>query len=96
VVVLVAYSVINVVIQTFIQPKVVGDTVGLATTVTFLSLAFWAWVLGPLGALLAIPLTLFAKALRVDVDADSRWLRPLISGGAAPLVVEPVVEGETS
>jgi predicted PurR-regulated permease PerM len=96
VVVLVAYSVINVVIQTFIQPKVVGDTVGLATTVTFLSLAFWAWVLGPLGALLAIPLTLFAKALLVDVDADSRWLRPLISGGAAPLVVEPVVEGETS
>lgn len=85
VVVVVAYSLINVVIQTFIQPKVVGDTVGLATTVTFLSLAFWTWVLGPLGALLAIPLSLFAKALLVDVDAESRWLRPLISGGSAPL-----------
>jgi predicted PurR-regulated permease PerM len=83
-VVIVAYSLINVVIQTFIQPKVVGDTVGLATTVTFLSLAFWTFVLGPLGALLAIPLTLFAKALLVDVDAESRWVRPLISGGSTP------------
>ena len=85
-VVIVAYSLINVVIQTFIQPKVVGDTVGLATTVTFLSLAFWTWVLGPLGALLAIPLSLFAKAVLVDVDPESRWLRPLISGGSPPLV----------
>jgi predicted PurR-regulated permease PerM len=95
VVVVLAYSLINVVIQTFIQPKVVGDTVGLATTVTFLSLAFWTWVLGPLGALLAIPLTLFAKALLVDVDADSRWLRPLISGGSTP-PDEPVAEREAS
>ena len=97
VVVIVSYSLINVVIQTFIQPKVVGDTVGLATTVTFLSLAFWTWVLGPLGALLAIPLSLFAKALLVDVDAESRWLRPLISGGATPpdeVVAE--VEAEAS
>jgi predicted PurR-regulated permease PerM len=86
VVVIVSYSLINVVIQTFIQPKVVGDTVGLATTVTFLSLAFWTWVLGPLGALLAIPLSLFVKALLVDVDPESRWLRPLVSGGSAPLV----------
>ncbi len=95
VVVVLAYSLINVVIQTFIQPKVVGDTVGLATTVTFLSLAFWTWVLGPLGALLAIPLTLFAKALLVDVDADSRWLRPLISGGTTP-PEDPVAESEAS
>ena len=63
-----AYSLINFVIQSIIQPKVVGDAVGLSTTVTFLSLVFWAWVLGPLGALLAIPLTLLAKALLIDVD----------------------------
>ena len=50
------YSVINVVIQSIIQPKFVGDSVGLSVTVTFLSLTFWAWTLGGLGALLAIPL----------------------------------------
>jgi AI-2 transport protein TqsA len=81
--VVLAYSVINVVIQTIIQPKFVGDVVGLSTTVTFLATAFWAWVLGPLGALLAIPLTLLTKALLVDVDPGSRWLNLLIGSDAS-------------
>jgi AI-2 transport protein TqsA len=80
--VLIGYSVLNVIIQSVIQPKVVGDAVGLSTSLTFLSLVFWAWVLGALGALLAIPLSLLTKALLVDVDPDSRWLIPLLSGDA--------------
>lgn len=75
------YSVLNFVIQSVIQPKFVGDSVGLSGTLTFLSLIFWAWVLGPLGALLAVPLSLLVKALLVDVDPDSRWLSPLLAGG---------------
>ena len=82
--VIAVYCVLNVVIQTVIQPKVVGDAVGLSTTLSFVSLIFWAWVVGPLGALLAIPLTLFAKALLVDVDPSLRWLRPLISNKDQP------------
>lgn len=82
------YCVLNVVIQSVIQPKVVGDTVGLSTTLSFVSLVFWAWVIGPLGALLAIPLTLLAKALLVDVDPALRWLRPLISNKDEPEPVE--------
>lgn len=78
--VILVYSVINVVIQSVIQPKVVGEAVGLSTTMTFLSLAFWAWVLGPLGALLAVPLSLMAKGLLVDIDPNTRWLSPLLSG----------------
>lgn len=77
--VIAAYCVLNVVIQSVIQPKVVGDAVGLSTTLSFFSLVFWTWVVGPLGALLAIPLTLFAKALLVDADPATRWMRPLIS-----------------
>jgi len=80
VLVIVAYSVINVVIQSLIQPKV-GDAVGLSVTLTFLSLVFWTFVIGPLGALLAVPLSLFVKALLVDADPDSRWLDPLIAPG---------------
>ena len=79
VLVVVAYSVINVVIQSLIQPKFVGDAVGLSVTLTFLSLVFWTFVIGPLGALLAVPLSLFVKALLVDADPDSRWLDPLIA-----------------
>ncbi|MFG1866368.1 AI-2E family transporter [Microbispora bryophytorum] len=78
--VIVAYIAINVVIQSFIQPKFLGDAVGLSTTATFLSLIVWAWVLGPLGALLAIPLSLLVRALLVDSDPDGAWAAALISG----------------
>jgi predicted PurR-regulated permease PerM len=89
--VIVAYSLINFVIQSVIQPKYVGDAVGLSATLTFLSLVFWAWVLGPLGALLAIPLSLLAKALLVDGDPGAHWLRPLLGdvGSTARTVPAP-------
>jgi predicted PurR-regulated permease PerM len=78
--VIAAYIVINVVIQSFIQPKFLGDAVGLSTTMTLLSLIIWAFVLGPLGALLAIPLSLLTRALLVDSDPSAKWAAALISG----------------
>lgn len=78
------YSVLNVVIQSVIQPKVVGDAVGLSTTLTFLSLVFWSWVIGPLGAILAIPLSLLVRSLLVDADPANRWLSPLVANRDAP------------
>jgi len=81
VLVIVLYSVVNFVIQSVIQPKIVGEAVGLSATVSFLSLVFWAWVLGPLGALLAIPLTLLTKGLLIDIDPGTRWIDSLISAG---------------
>ncbi|MCA2211479.1 AI-2E family transporter [Jidongwangia harbinensis] len=79
--VIVLYCLVNFVIQSVIQPKVVGDAVGLSATASFLSLVFWTWVLGPLGALLAIPLSLLAKGLLVDIDPRTRWIDSLISAG---------------
>jgi predicted PurR-regulated permease PerM len=76
--VVVVYSVLNFVVQTLIQPRFVGDSVGLSMTVTFVALLFWGWVLGALGALLAIPLTLLVKALLVDVDPRGHWLDALM------------------
>jgi predicted PurR-regulated permease PerM len=78
--VVIAYCIINVVIQSVIQPKFVGDAVGLSVTLTFVSLIFWAWVIGPLGALLAIPLSLLAKALLLDIDPSTRWIGALVGG----------------
>ena len=78
-VVVIVYSVINFVVQTVIQPRFVGDAVGLSTTLTFLSLVFWGWVFGALGALLAVPLSLFVKALLIDIDPSARWVSPLIA-----------------
>ncbi|WP_239520434.1 AI-2E family transporter [Blastococcus saxobsidens] len=76
--ILVVYSLLNFVVQTLIQPRFVGDSVGLSMTVTFIALLFWSWVLGALGALLAIPLTLLVKALLVDVDPRGHWLDALL------------------
>jgi AI-2 transport protein TqsA len=76
--VIAVYSVLNFVVQTLIQPRFVGDSVGLSMTVTFVALLFWGWVLGALGALLAIPLTLLVKALLVDVDPRGHWLDVLL------------------
>ncbi|TVT40957.1 AI-2E family transporter [Amycolatopsis rhizosphaerae] len=72
------YSVLNLVIQSLIQPRFVGSGVGLSATVTFLALIFWAWVLGGLGALLAIPMTLLVKALLVDTDPRANWVTALV------------------
>ena len=66
---------LNFVIQSVLQPKFVGDAVGLTTTVSFLSLIVWAYMLGPIGAILAIPASLLFKALLVDVDPDAKWLQ---------------------
>jgi predicted PurR-regulated permease PerM len=79
VVVIVVYVVLNFVIQSLIQPRFVGDAVGLSVTITFVALAFWTWLLGPLGAILAIPLTLLAKAVMVDVDPRASWVDALTS-----------------
>ena len=66
--VIVVYCVLNLIVQSIIQPRFVGDSVGLSVTVTFVALLFGTWLIGPIGAILAIPLTLLAKALLVDVD----------------------------
>jgi hypothetical protein len=84
IIVIVAYSVINFIIQSIIQPKFVSDAVNLSLTLTFLSLVFWAFVIGPIGAVLAVPLTLLAKALLLDVDPNTRWMSSLLQGGPAP------------
>lgn len=84
VVVVVVFTVINFVVQSVIQPRIVGDAVGLSATLTFLSLVFWGWAIGALGALLAVPLSLLLKALLVEADPEARWTLPLISGKPAP------------
>jgi len=78
--VVVLYSVINFVLQSLIQPKFDGDTEGLSITATLVSLVVWSLVIGPLGAILAVPLSALALAIFVDPDPGKRWLRPLLSG----------------
>lgn len=77
--VVIVYSVLNFVVQSLVQPKFTGDAVGVTPTVSFISLIVWAWVLGPVGALLALPATLLVKAILVDADPQARWLNAFLA-----------------
>ncbi|MCQ9384225.1 AI-2E family transporter [Brevibacterium sp. 50QC2O2] len=93
--VVVSYCVLNFVIQSIIQPKFTGESVGVSPFISFLSLLFWYWVLGWLGALLALPATLLVKALLVDADPASRWVNTFIA--SSPSTGQPAPEpGEGS
>ena len=93
--VIVAYVVLNFVIQTLIQPKFTGDAVGLNTTTTFLSLMFWSQVIGALGTILAVPLTLFVKAMLIDSDPRARWVSIFLSAGDNPVPAPETMDVQT-
>lgn len=78
IIVIVVYIVLNSLVTTLLPPYFVGDAVELSMVLTLLSVVFWAWVLGPIGAILAVPLTLLVKALIIDSDPRAEWAEALI------------------
>ena len=76
--VVVVYGVINGIIQSVIQPRVVGGAVSLSQSITFFSVLFWALLIGPIGAILAIPLSLLVRAMLIDSNPAAWWWRPVI------------------
>lgn len=71
------YVAVNVVVGSVIEPKYMGKGLGLSTLVVFVSLVFWGWVLGPVGMLLSVPLTITVK-LALDSKPETLWLGHLL------------------
>ena len=58
-----AYLTLNMIEAQFVTPQVIGRSVTLNPFFVFLSLAFWIWLWGPAGGLLAVPFLLIAYAV---------------------------------
>jgi AI-2 transport protein TqsA len=72
----VGYIIINLLMGSIVEPRFMGRGLGLSTLVVFLSLLFWGWILGPVGMLLSVPLTITAK-IALDSRDDTRWIAVL-------------------
>jgi predicted PurR-regulated permease PerM len=75
----VGYVVINVGVSNGIEPRYFGNGLGLSPLVVIVSVLFWGWVLGPMGMLLSVPLTMSLK-IALESDEGTRWLAVLMGG----------------
>ncbi len=80
-----SYGAINMMFGNIIEPNLMGRRLGLSTLVVILSLLFWAWVWGPVGALLAVPLTMVVKIMLENTE-DLRWVAILLDKSPPQMV----------
>ena len=89
-VVIAGFAVITNVVAQFMKPKAVGDSLNLSRLVIILSVVLWGGVLGPVGGLFAVPLTLLVKAILGSFE-ETQWLAVLMSGQPAATEAVPGV-----
>ena len=77
-----AYLVVNVLIGSLLEPRVMGRGLGLSPMIVFVSLVFWGWVFGPIGMFLSVPLTMTIK-IALESNDDTRWIAVLLGTEAA-------------
>tara|TARA_B100000519_G_scaffold3374_4_gene3361 strand:+ start:2430 stop:3467 length:1038 start_codon:yes stop_codon:yes gene_type:complete len=73
-----AFVLVNTIMGNMVEPRLMGRGMGLSTLVVFLSLIFWGWLLGTVGMLLSVPLTMVVK-IALESRDETKWLAVLLS-----------------
>lgn len=81
--VIVGFLLVNLVVNYGIYPRLMGQSVDLSMFVVLAGMVFWAFILGPVGMILSVPLTAVIK-ISLESYAGSRWLAVLLGSGATP------------
>ncbi|MDG1819336.1 MAG: AI-2E family transporter [Porticoccaceae bacterium] len=76
------FVVVNLVMGNMLEPRWMGKGLNLSPLVVFVSLVLWGWVLGPVGMLLSIPLTIMIK-IALENQEETRWIGVLLGSGTA-------------
>lgn len=79
IIVIVGFFIINNLVDNVLKPKLMKQGLDISILLIFLSLMFWSWVLGPIGAILAIPLTLFVKRFVAEISRENQASSALLS-----------------
>ena len=65
--------------ENVVKPKYMGQGLDLSPFTVVFSVIFWAAILGPFGAILAVPMTMAFKMLILEYDPANKWLADLMS-----------------
>lgn len=79
IIVFIGIVIINGFAENVVKPKFMGDELDLSPFTVVFSVVFWSAVLGPLGAILSVPITMAVKSLILEPDESNRWLADLMS-----------------
>jgi AI-2 transport protein TqsA len=76
----IVYLAVNIILGNLVEPAIMGRRLGLSTFFVILSVVYWGFVWGPVGMLLALPLTLSVK-IALEQSHEMRWLAVLMGPG---------------
>ncbi len=76
---LAGYVTINIIVGQIVETRIIGDKLNLSSFVVFVSLAFWGWILGPVGMFLSIPLTMLLL-IALESNESTRRYAVLLKG----------------
>jgi hypothetical protein len=93
--VVVAYSVINVTVDYLVQPRFIGSAVDLSPVVVTVSLLFWALILGGAGAIFAVPLTIIVVGVADSFDG-TRPLSRMLAANVPALLDEATTKADAA